>query len=239
MENKRVLVIGAGSHSKRYLSIKGIGTCLVERLAREKNLSVLFTYYKSKDGARKLVKEMSLNYPDFDVNCLRFNSLNYKSEWKKLESQLKKFGTPHVFVYNSGLRFYKKSLSDSEKKATMKVNYTCPVFLVEKIGKKMHQKQIRGKIVLISSVLAEKHHPFLEDYCLTKSLLNQYVQKHKDYWKNKGIDIKIISPDVTRTPMTEERIDYYEEEAKGGKRPRIISPEEIAEEIITLCLKIK
>jgi len=239
MENKRILIIGAGSYSKKYSSIKGIGTCLVERLAREKNLSVLFTYYKSKDGARKLVKEMGLNHPDFDVDCLRFNSLNYESEWEKFESQLTKFGTPYIFVYNSGLRFYKESLSDSEKKATMKVNYTCPVFLVEKIGEKMHQKQIRGKIVLTSSVLAGKHHPFLEDYCLTKSLLNQYVQEREDYWRNKGIDIKVISPDVTRTPMTEERIDYYEEEAKRGKRPRITSPKEIAEEIINLCLKIK
>ena len=36
--------------------------------------------------------------------------------------------------------------------------------------------------------------------------------------------------------MIEEQIDFYEEEIKQGKRPKIVSPEEIAEEITSLCL---
>ncbi|MBS3175421.1 SDR family oxidoreductase [Candidatus Woesearchaeota archaeon] len=236
MENKRVLVVGAGSYSEKDPSIKGIGTCLVERFAKERNLSILFTYYQSQEGAEKLAKNIKSEHPSFEIDCLRFNSLNYELDWKSLESKLAKFGTPDVFVYNAGLRVYKKSLTEEEKEATMKVNYSCPVFLIEKIGEKVYQKELKGKIILTSSVLAGKHHPFLEDYCLSKGLLERYVQEKKEYWKSRGIEIRIVSPNLTRTPMIEEQIDFYEEEIKQGKRPKIVSPEEIAEEITSLCL---
>jgi NAD(P)-dependent dehydrogenase (short-subunit alcohol dehydrogenase family) len=234
MKNKKVLVIGAGSYSKKDSAIKGIGTCLVERLAKERNLSVLFTYYQSQEGAEKLIDGVKAERPSFEIDCFRFNSLDYKLDWDNLESKLTKFGTPDVFVYNAGLRVYKKSLTEEEKEATMKVNYSCPVFLIEKIGMKMHREGIKGKIVLTSSVLAGKHHPFLEDYCLSKSLLEKYVQENTEIWKSRGINIKFVSPNLTKTPMIEELIDFYEEEVKQGKRPKIVSPEEIAEEITNL-----
>lgn len=236
MKNKRILVIGAGSYSKKNSSIKGIGTCLVERLAKEKNLSILFTYYKSKDGANILIREMSLEHPNFQINCFKFDALGYESEWQNLEFELRRFGTPHVFIYNSGLRIYKEDLTESEKEAIVRVNYSCPIFLIERIGEKMHQEEIKGKIILTSSVLAGKHHSFLEDYCFSKGLLEKYVQEKTEYWKSMGIEINVVSPNVTKTPMTEERIEFYEEEAKKGKISRIASPEEIAEEITTLCL---
>ena len=228
MENKRVLVIGAGSYSHKNPSIKGIGTCLVERLAKQKDFSVLFTYYKSQEGASRLVRSIKSERPNFEIDCLRFNSLNYELYWKSLESILKEFGTPEVFVYNAGLRVYKKNLTEEEKEATMKVNYYCPVFLIERIGEKMYYGGIKGKIVLTGSVLAGKHHQFLEDYCLSKGLLEKYVQEKTDYWKSREIEIKVVSPNLTRTPMIEERIDFYEEEIKQGKRPKIVSPEKIA-----------
>lgn len=236
MENKKVLVVGAGSYSKKDSSIKGIGTCLVERLARERNLSVLFTYYKSQKGAEKLVGTVRFEHPYFEINCLRFNSSNFESDWQNLELRLTKFGTPNVFVYNAGLRFYKESLTESEKEATMRVNYYCPVFLIEKIGEKMLQDGIKGKIVLISSVLAGKHHQFLEDYCFSKGLLEKYVQEKTEYWKSRGVELGLVSPNITKTPMTEERIGFYEEEAKRSKRGKIDYPERIAEEITDLCL---
>lgn len=236
MENKKVLIVGAGSYSEKDPSIKGIGTCLVERLARQKDFSVLFTYYKSQQGANKLIGGVKSEHPNIEIDCLRFNSLDYESDWQNLELRLTKFGTPNVFVYNAGLRFYRESLTALEKKATLKVNYYCPVFLIERIGEKMHQERINGKIILTSSVLAGKQRPFLEDYCYSKGLLEKYVQEKTEYWKSRGIEIKVVSPNLTRTPMIEERIGFYEEEAKKGKRPKIISPEEIAEEITSLCL---
>ena len=236
MGNKKVLVIGAGSYSQKHPQIKGIGTCLIERLAKEDNFSVLFTYYQSQEGAEKLAKNIRSERPSFEIDYLRFNSLNYKLDWENLESRLTEFGTPDIFVYNAGLRFYKKNITEDEKEATMRVNYYCPVFLMEKIEEMMYREGIKGKIVLTGSVLAGKHHPFLEDYCLSKGLLEKYVQEKTGYWKSRGIEIGIVSPSLTRTPMVEEQIDFYEEEIKQGKRPKIVSPEKIAEEITNLCL---
>lgn len=236
MEEKRILIIGAGSQSKKDSSIKGIGTCLVERLSREKHLSILFTYCNNEEGANELVKRVTLENTSCELNILRFNSLNYQAEWQNLDYKLQEFGTPNIFVYNAGIRFYKDNLTDSEKEATMKVNYLCPIFLIDKIGEKMIQEHKQGKIILTNSILAGKHHPFLEEYCSSKGLLDRYVQEHKDYWRNKGIEIKVVSPNLTRTPMIEEQIEHYEEEFKQGKRTKIISPEKIAEEIASLCL---
>ena len=198
-------------------------------------MSVLFTYNQSKDGADRLIREVQLEHPSFGVESFRFNSRNYNSEWRRLSSKLSQFGTPRVFIYNSGLRYYKEHLSDSEKEETMEVNYHCPIFLIEKIGERMVQDGIKGKIVLVGSILAGKHHPFLEDYCLSKGLLTKYVQENSAYWKAQGIEVSIISPNVTRTPMTEENMDLYESEVRQGKRSKIFSPKEVAEEIAVMC----
>ena len=127
-------------------------------------------------------------------------------------------------------------LTKSEKEATMRVNYYSPVFLIERIGEKMHQERIKGKIILTSSVLAGKHTPFLEDYCLSKGLLEKYAQEKTEYWKLKRIEIRVVLPNLTRTPMIEEQINMYEEEVRQGRRQKIDSPENIAEEIAGLCV---
>jgi len=235
MVNKKILVIGAGSQSKHNPSIKGIGTCLIERLSREKQLSILFTYCNSEKGASQLVKRVTLSNPSCEISCLRFNSLRYEKDWSVLDSKLSQFGTPYIFVYNAGVRFYKEELSKDERKETMKVNYHCPIFLIKKIANKMAAAYGRGKIIITSSILAGKHHPFLEEYCSSKGLLKRYVQEHEDYWKNKGIEILVVYPNVTRTPMTEERLDFYRGLVKEGKLQKISSSEEIAESIAKLC----
>src|SRR3989344_6506557 len=101
MEDKRILIIGAGSQSKQDPSIKGIGTCLVERLPREERLLILFTYYNSEEGANKLIKKVN---PSCELSSFRFNSLNYQAEWQNLDSKLQEFGTPNIFVYNAGIK---------------------------------------------------------------------------------------------------------------------------------------
>lgn len=233
----RILVIGAGSRSKKDPLIKGIGTCIVERLAEEGNLSILFSYNKSEEGAIELLKKFRAKPPPLEINCFQFDSSKYLSEWEVLESELFKFGTPNIFIYNSGLRYYKKNLTKLEKEATMNVNYSCPVFLIKNIGEKMIEEGIKGKIIIIGSILAGKHHPFLEDYCITKGLMDEYIKENKSYWKKKGIEIQIISPDVTKTPMTEDRIPLYENEVRQGNRSKIDTPESIAEEVSQICFR--
>ena len=235
MENGRVLVIGGGSYSKRDHSIKGIGTCLVERLAKKGYSAILFTYYKSQEGATELAKRVAIENPSCKIDSLRFNSLNYIKECSVLEDKISNFGIPDIFVYNAGLRFYKEEISKDEREKTMAVNYYCPVFLIEKMGEKMAEEHKNGKIIVTSSVLAGKHHLFLEDYCESKGLLNKYIQEHTDAWRDKDIEISVICPGVTKTPMIEERLDYYEGLVKEGRIPKINNPEEIANQICDLC----
>ncbi|MBU1091955.1 SDR family oxidoreductase [Patescibacteria group bacterium] len=231
----KILIIGAGSKSKNNPSIKGIGTCLVELLAKKDNISILFTYNQSKKEAEELKNSLLSENNNLKIETIKFNSLNYKTEWRNLESELRKFGTPDIFIYNAGVRFYKKNLTNSEKEMTMNVNYLCPIYLIKKIGQKMAKEAGKGKIIITSSIWAGKHHPFLEEYCTTKGLLNKYVNDHKEYWIKKGINISIISPDVTISPMTEERVEYYENLIKEGKMEKLSSAEEVAESIIKLC----
>jgi NAD(P)-dependent dehydrogenase (short-subunit alcohol dehydrogenase family) len=233
---EKTLIIGAGSRSKKDPAIKGIGTCLVERLAREGRSQILFTYHNSENGAKELIQRACSENPFCKIDSMRFDSLDYRNEWPALEARVSEVGTPDIFIYNAGLRFYKEKLSEQEKEETMTVNYHCPAFLIEKIGKKMAEEHERGRIIVTSSVIAGKHHPFLEDYCNSKGLLNKYVWQHKEKWRERGIEILIVSPGLTVTPMIEERLDFYRDSAKQRRRQRISSAEEIAESIAQLCL---
>ncbi|MBU1132114.1 SDR family oxidoreductase [Patescibacteria group bacterium] len=229
-----ILIIGAGSKSKNNPSIKGIGTCLVELLAKKDDVSILFTYNQSKKEAEELKNSLLSENNDRKIETVKFNSINYKDEWRNLDLKLQEFGTPNIFIYNAGVRFYKENLTNLEKEKTMKVNYLCPTYLIEKIGQKMAKEHKKGKMIFTSSIWAGKHHPFLEEYCMSKGLLNKYIDDHKDYWIKKGIKISIASPDVAITPMTEERVEYYENLVKEGKRKKLFSAKEIAESIVKL-----
>jgi len=235
MEGRKVLIIGAGSHSKNNPSIKGIGTCLVERLVGERYSPILFTYCSSKDGANELVKRVTLENPSCGMDSFRFDSINYVREWPLLEDRLSEFGVPNIFVYNAGARYYKEELSEDEREETMNVNYRCPVFLIEKIGNKMVEELKKGKIIVTSSILAGRHHQFLEGYCLSKGLLNKFIQQNSHLWKEKGIELFIVSPGITRTPMIEERMEYYQHLVNEGELSRISSPEEVAGSIARIC----
>lgn len=235
MESKKVLVIGAGSYSKSNPSIKGIGTCLVEKLAGNGYSPILFTYCNSQDGANELIRNVNLIDSSCEIDAFRYNSMIYEREWPRLEGRLSEFGTPDVFVYNAGVRYYKTETTASEREATRNVNYHCPIFLIKKIGNRMAEEHKEGKIIVTSSVLAGAHHPFLEDYCYSKGLLTEFVQQNIKDWKQKGIELFVVLPDITRTPMTEERLEYYQQQVDEGKRPPICNPEEIASLIVTHC----
>lgn len=235
--NMETLILGAGSYSENNPLIKGIGTCLVERFAKEGYSPILFTYCNSQNGASELIRTVRQENPFCEIEKIKFDSLKYKEEWINLEKKLNIFGTPDIFVYNSGLRFYKKELSDKEKQETMCVNYYCSAFLIEKIANRMIKEQKKGKIIVTSSILAGQHHEYLKDYCLSKVLLNKFIQDNFELYFKKGIKMGIVSPNITRTPMTEVRIGYYEDQVKNGKLEKIFSSEEIAREILELCLK--
>lgn len=232
---EKMLIIGAGSQSKKDPTIKGIGTCLVERLAREGRSQILFTYHNSENGAKELIKRAISENPFCKIDLMRFDSLNYRNEWRALESKLSEFGTPDTFVYNAGMRIYKEKLNEQEKEETMTVNYHCPAFLTDRIGKKMAEERNGGRIIITSSILSSKHHPFLEDYCYSKGALEKYVHEHEKEWRARGIEMLIVSPDVTITPMIEERLELYRNEVKQGIRQRMFSAEEIAASIARLC----
>jgi len=224
---KKILIIGAGSQSSINPEIKGIGTCLVELLSK-RNVEILFTYFKSKEGAENLKKIKS----NAKIDAIKFNCLEYERDWKNLELNIKKTEIPNIFIYNAGIRFYKKILTKEEKQSTLDVNYSCPLFLINKIGNLMAEKYKKGTIIITSSILAGKHHEFLEEYCYTKGLLDKYIQKNKANWQNKGIEIHTIYPNVTITPMTEQRFDYYRNLVKEKKLKKLYTAKEVAKSII-------
>ena len=96
----------------------------------------------------------------------------------------------------------------------------------------MTKKHKKGTIIIVSSILAGKHHEFLEEYCYTKGLLDKYIQKNKVSWKNKGVKIHMIYPNVTITPMTEQRFDYYKNLVKEKKLKKLYTGKEVAKFII-------
>src|SRR3989344_1752681 len=227
IKNKLSLVIGAGSVSSRDISIKGIGTAIVESLAKE-GVQVDFTYNKSKNGAQELAKRIKKITPLPPT----FFKLDISKDFN-IESMVKG-RIPDILIINAGTRTYSKNPSKDDIENTLKVNYFSVKSIVDKLSNLMSKSGKDGKIIIISSFLAGKSHKYLQTYCDSKKLINDYVLEMVPILAKKNISIVSVCHGFTKTPMTEERLDLYEKMARSREIPsgKVISSQEIAD-IIT------
>lgn len=88
-------------------------------------------------------------------------------------------------------------------------------------------KQQRGGILFVSSLTAHMPSPFFSNYASTKSYILNLGSSLYAELKPKGIDVSILSPGITNTPMSEKtEIDW------ASARVQTMEAHEVAEEAI-------
>jgi uncharacterized protein len=133
-----------------------------------------------------------------------------------------------LLVLSAGMEsnglFTKSSLE--KEMQLIQLNVLSTMVLTHHFAKKM-EAQKKGGILLVSSLTAHMPSPYFSNYAGTKSYVLNFGISLYGELKSKGIDVSVLSPGVTNTPMSENTgIDW-------SKTPvKTMSPEDVAYEAI-------
>jgi uncharacterized protein len=108
----------------------------------------------------------------------------------------------------------------------IELNIVSTLKLTHHFTKKM-ESQNKGGILFVSSLTAHMPSPYFSNYAATKSYIFSLATSLYGELKSKGIDVSVLSPGVTDTPMSKStEIDW-------SKTPvKIMSSETVAQETI-------
>lgn len=88
-----------------------------------------------------------------------------------------------------------------------------------------------GHIVNIASMAAYAPIPGISLYCASKFAVRAYSLAAAIELRDKGVAVTVVCPDAVATPMLDKQKDY-EEASLTFSAPRILTPEEVAVELV-------
>jgi len=141
--------------------------------------------------------------------------LSKHEDIETLENQTKEFEIG-LLVHSAGLEnngFFPKN--DLRKELNLlQLNVISTMTLSHIFSQRMVNNG-RGGILLVSSVIGHMPSPYFANYAASKSyILNFGMSLHAEL-KAKGIDVSVLSPGVTQTPMSEKTgIDWTKSKVK-------------------------
>src|SRR6185503_1743911 len=209
---KTVIIIGATS---------GIGRKMAELYA-QKGYKVGIT------GRRKeLLDEIQKAHPD-NIETEYFD-VTGKENIQKIESLIQKLGRLDILIYSSGIGEPSKELDWPLDKLTVDTNVN-GFTEITNWAFNYFVKQDHGKLVVISSVAANKGNSWAPAYSASKAFQSNYFEALaiKAYRMKKNITITCIEPGFVDTKM-----------AKGNKRFWIVPTEKAARQMIDAIEKKK
>lgn len=209
LEGKVVLITGA---------TKGIGKGIAQAFAEQKSI-VAVTGIDEKAGA-KVSEELRKKgtkalFAHLDVTN--------RSEAERVIMEVEdKFGNIDILVNNAGVSdmHLVVDLSDESWDYNMNVNAKGVFIMSQLVVRSMIDKNLKGKIINISSMGGKVAVPFLAHYCASKFAVIGFTQSLALEVAKYGIKVNAVCPGYTRTSMQEREIQW-ESELKG------ISPEEV------------
>lgn len=142
-----------------------------------------------------------------------------------------RFGKLDIFVGNAGVLGGLRPITHYNPKTweeTFKVNVHANFRLLRTLDPLLRQSQA-GRVVMISSGMAEGTEPYWGLYSATKAALNSFVQTYANEIMASDVKVNLIHPGVIKTNMLNEAFP-------GGYEGDSHTPEEAAEEIVKLCL---
>ena len=212
-----------------------IGAAVIARLI-ENNYSVAFTYNQAEEKAKSLCDELG-RYGK--ISAYKVNLSDEKQIHEMIDKVQNEFGKISSMVHcaaprNSIKNFVDVEWQDINNQFQVQVGgfYNC----VKKILPEMVTGEIAGRIVCISSIVADDVPPTAQyDYVIAKSALSSFAKSLAAEYSSKGIAVNIVAPGMTET----ERIAGLPQKAKlltkmQTPSRRLILPEEIAETVIFL-----
>ena len=202
-KNKNIIVTGCG---------KGFGLSLAKQLIKmEANLALITRSITDLKKLQSISKKISIN-KSFDQHIFFCGDASNEEDVKKFFIEIKKrFKRIDGLVNNAGMRFRKKFLKISnEEWNEVHQNNLNSVFLMSKNTLQIMQKQRKGKIVNISSIVGISGFDELSAYASSKSAINGLTKSLAREFAKLNININAIAPGFCKT-------SYYDDFKKNQK----------------------
>lgn len=198
-KNKVAIITGAG---------RGIGFALSIRLAQE---GVLIVANDINNVALIALKEEVIK-ANSNVAIVHGDAGSVSCIQKMVDTAIEKFGRLDFVIANAGVTNFGSFLDFSEEKfdALAQLNLKGSFFLAQAAAKAMTEREIRGRILMMSSVTGYQYHKDLVAYGMTKAALRFLVKALGVELARKHITVNAIAPGATLTERTEGLSKDYE-----------------------------
>ncbi|RMF90176.1 MAG: SDR family oxidoreductase [Nitrospinota bacterium] len=220
-----VMITGASS---------GIGWATAKLLAQEGARVALMA--RSQERLRRLADE--IRQEGGEALPLPTDVADREAVQMAVEEILKRWQRIDILINNAGQGYYAavQDIHPKDFEQLMAINLYGALNAIQAVLPHM-ERQGRGHIVNISSVVGRRAIPFMGAYCATKFALNALTEALRVEVRKKGIWVTLVAPGRTDTPFFENA-----RASKGIKpfpRQRGMSPEAVARHILRACLKRK
>lgn len=213
---------------------RGIGRAIAIGLARE-GARVVINFKENIRAAEEAVKQIEscggLAIP-MQADVSKAEEVN-----AMVERIIERFGGIHILINNAGIVRDALLLTMEEKDllAVMNTNFLGVVHCTKAVVKTM-MLQKDGKIINLSSIVAERAGKGHSNYASSKGAVNAFTRAMAVELGSKGINVNAVSPGLIVTDMTQwlqERSKPYIQEHVALRRPG--KPEEIASLVVYLA----
>jgi len=218
-KDKVAIITGASS---------GIGRATAIEFAKEGAKTVLV----SRSG--KKLKRVADEIRDFNSNLLAIPADVSKQDEvsNMIEKVIGEYGRGDILFNNAGSSFVGRIEEDDfveNTKKMMEVDFFGTVYCTKEVLPIM-QKQGSGHIIIMSSVVGRKAFPHFGGYSSAMHAITGFTDSLRQELHGSGIDVSIIHPALTQTPML-----YHVNPAympPPFRRMTPITPESVAEAVL-------
>lgn len=233
-ENKVALVTGAS---------RGIGNAVAVQLAKDGYaIAAVGTSPEEKNfETLSKIKAHSIEFIYISGNIAQDEDRN-----SIVSNVLSRFGRIDVLVNNAGVapkvRLDLLETTEESMDYVLDINLKGTFFLTQSVAKTMireisYIKNIRPKIINISSISAYASSTLRGEYCISKAGISMVTALFADRLAEYGINVYEIRPGIINTDMTLTVKGKYDELIAGGLTPimRWGEPEDVGNAVSVLC----
>lgn len=177
---------------------QGIGFGIARGLASA-GAHVIIANRRAEEG-QKAAEE--LKKEGFKASVIATDVSNLASLSSLASRAIEEFGRIDILVNNAGVVIRKpaEEFTEEEWDRIMGTNLKGMFFCCQIIGREMIKKK-KGKIINVSSVIAEQVQPVRSVYAISKAGVSHLTRSLAFEWSKHNININAIAPGVTTTPL--------------------------------------
>jgi len=227
LKDEVAIVTGAG---------RGIGSSIAINLAKE-GANVVVNYHTSEQGAKRVAKEIERSGQKvllFQADVSKSDKVN-----RMVKATLDAFGRVDILVNNAGIAPFIPFLELSEEVWDKTIDTNLKgAFLCSQAVAKVMVKQKRGKIINITSVVAEAGQGYLAHYGASKAGMNSLTKSMATELGPHGINVVAVGPGPIAIKRNLKRIPNFREVvAKRLPLRKAGEAEDIAKTVVFLASK--